>query len=110
MKNKNYKMSKLKHEVVKNGKDCVIRKLTPAEVEYVSRFAKVEEWLYEITVYFAPSFSPKGKQAILKDLYFNYWLKHKSKVIKKLRKNEVNRCREAGMVVRPYKYKIWPNN
>lgn len=112
MKNKDYKMSKLKHELFQNtrrGKEFVLRKLTSEEAEFVSRIAHIEEYLYEITIHFEPFFSPKGKTAILKDLYFNYWKKHQNKAIKRLRRSEIEKCKEMGMTVKPYKYKIWVN-
>lgn len=110
MKNKDYKMSKLKHEVFQNrGKDYIIRKLTQEEAEYLSQFAHVEPYLYEVKPYFAPSFSPKGKVAIIKDLYFDCWRKHKRSVIRRLRKKEMKVIKELGFPVRPYKYKIWLN-
>lgn len=111
MKNKDYELSKLKHEILfqNKGKEFLIRKLKTEEAEYISRFALVEPYLYEIRIYFSPTFSPKGKPAIIKDLYFNYWRKNKTIAIKSLKKNEKRQCDEMSMRIRPYKYKIWPN-
>lgn len=113
MRKKDRKLSQLKHQLFQEkekGKKVVRRILSDVEAEYIERIFPTEKYLYKIKIYFPPYFSPKGKSEIIKDLYFNYWLKHKGEAIKVLKKNEVKQCQEAGIKINCYKYKIYLNN
>lgn len=99
MKNKQNRLSKLKHELFQEkakGKKFVIRKLTE-EAEFIGRIFSKEEYFSEISIYFSPTFSPKDKPAIIKELYYDYWKKYKKRAIKKLGKNERKRIQNMGM-------------
>jgi hypothetical protein len=94
------------HERAK-GKDVVVRKLRPDEVEYLSQFCMVEPFLYELKMNFPPHFNPQNASGVVKGLYFEFRKNRRYKVIKELKPHEVTKCKNAGLEPRPYKYRIY---
>ena len=111
LKNKQYALSQLKHELYtqkhkKQGKQEVIyRKLTPEEYEYLASICRVEPHLYEIKKTFRPGFDVRNAAGVVKSIYYA----KKSPVYKVLSSKDVARCKNAGLRVVPYKYKIYLN-
>lgn len=111
MKNKQHALSQLKHDLYdqkrkKNGKqDFVYRKLTSEQYAYLSELCKVEPHLFEIKKTFRPGFDVRNATGIVKSIYYS----KRSPVYKTLTPKEVAHCKNAGLKVIPYKYKIWLN-
>lgn len=110
MKNKNHTLSSLKHQMFEEkhrGKKEKVQKLHPEEVDYLSHFFLVTPYLYEIRVAFAPGFVPgKATAGIIKSLYYDNRKNRKSVVYRTLNSKQVKACRDFGLVLKPYKYKI----
>ena len=88
MNAKCYKQSQLKHQMYHErakGKDVVVRKLRPDEVEYLSQFCMVEPFLYELKMNFPPHFNPQNASGVVKGLYFEFRKNRRYKVIKELK-------------------------
>ena len=110
MNTKCHKLSQLKHEMYQQkakGKDVIIRKLNPDEVEFLSQFCMVDPFLYELKMNFRPDFNPHTAAGIVKGFYFEYRKNHRYKVIKELKPKDVAKCKNAGLEPRPYKYRIY---
>ena len=109
--NKQHDLSKLKHALYEqkrksNGKkDFVYRKLTPEELEYLSGICKVEPHLFEIKKTFRPGFDVRNATGTVKSIYYA----KRSPVYKALNAKQVAQCKNAGLKVIPYKYKIHLN-
>lgn len=110
MKNKDHKLSALKHQMFeeqRKGRKDKVQKLNPSEVDYLSRFFVVAPYLYEIRISFAPGFVPSRTSAgIIKSLYYENRRHPKRVVFKTLNSRQVKACRDFGLTVKPYKYKV----
>lgn len=110
MRNKDHSLSALKHQMFeekRRGKKDKVQNLSKEEVDYLSRFFLVVPYLYEIRVSFAPGFVPgKTTAGIIKSLYYDNRKKRKAVVYKTLNTRQVKACKDFGLTVKPYKYKI----
>jgi len=110
MKNKNHRLSLLKHQMFQQknaGRQEVVRKLTIEEVEYLEAFFEVNPYLYEIKLTFKPDFVPtKSSSWIVKDLFYGLRKNHKRSAIRHLTPKQATQCVKAGLPVKPYKYKV----
>ncbi|MBP3463024.1 MAG: hypothetical protein J6K45_00850 [Clostridia bacterium] len=105
------RLSELRHKLYQEkhkGKREVVRKLNQEQAEYLSNFFELIPYLYEIKVWFPPTFSTRQENVpgIVKGLYYNWRHDHKSKVIKKLSQKEIAQCERFNLIVKPYKYKV----
>ena len=76
------------------GKKKVLRKLNEDQAEYLSKFFQLEPYLYEVKLHFPLSFSPRNSNipGIIKRLYYDFWLKHKSFAILRLSQSQIRQC------------------
>lgn len=111
MNNKQRRLSELKHELYeqrrksKGNKEYIYRKLTQEQVEFVSNFCVVEPHLFEIRRTFRPGFNPNTAPGIVKSVFYA----KRSPVYRVPSQKEVSQCKNAGLKVFPYKFKIHLN-
>ena len=111
MKNSAYELSKLKHDLyeqrrkLKGKKDVIYRKLTAEQLEYVRNLCRVEPHLFEIRKTFRPGFNIKTAPGVVKDVYYS----RQNPVYRNLSAKQIAECKNAGLKVIPYKYKIYLN-
>lgn len=109
LKKKAHDLSELKHELyeqkrkLKGKKGFIYRKLTAEQLDFVSRICKVEPHLYEIRKTFRPGFNINVAPGVVKSVYYA----RQNPVYKALTDKELAQCKNAGLKVYPYKYKIY---
>lgn len=111
MKNKQHNLSVLKHELYeqkrkyKGKREFIYRKLNQEQYEYLLAFCRVEPYLFEIRKSFRPGYNISTAPGVVKSVYYA----NRSPVYKELSSKGVSQCKDAGLKVIPYKYKIYLN-
>ncbi len=108
MKNKNYRYSQLKHQILSEkarGKKMLYWKLTPEQKSFVEELGcKVEPYLYEIRT--RTFFNIGNLEPILKEIH--YCSKHKKiTIVRRLKQTEKRLLESYGIKHRPIKYKLY---
>ena len=109
MKNKDYRYSKLKHqlrELQHNGKKSVVWKLSGEQVNFVKKFYRVEPELYRIrTRYFSKEICEM--YSILKHLNNEKKFKNHTYFVTKLNKKEIEILKEFKIAYTVMKHRIF---
>ena len=110
MKKKDHKLSQLKHNLFEEkrksrGKEFVVWRLNPDEVEYLRRFTYVEPYMYKINKAFRPGYSIKTAPQAVKRVFYA----KKSPAFLVMNEKDVADCRNAGLNPIPYKFKVHLN-